>query len=188
MRLRFDESDRERRLRESLFDFSTEPPRAGCRLLFSLSLSRGSELRRSFSFDLPRTALAAASLFTDDSLFHWAGAGLLLRDRDFVLVLRLVRDLSASLLDDDDELDDELLLLLELERDPEELRDELLSEELKERRNYHKTRREQVVVYMRFRREGGGSLMHSHGNTAPLIDRSNLRRHEKAREAVTPAL
>lgn len=60
----------------------------------------------------------------------WAGAGLLLRERDRVVVLRLVRERSASLLDDEDELEDDELLLLELDRDPELLRDELLSEEL----------------------------------------------------------
>uniref|UniRef100_A0A182LY93 Uncharacterized protein n=1 Tax=Anopheles culicifacies TaxID=139723 RepID=A0A182LY93_9DIPT len=132
-RFRFDEPDRERRLRESLFDFSTEAARL---CLFSLSLSRGSELRRSdLSFDLDRILVPFAdgsfAVAADCLSQLWAGsAGLLLRERERVLVLRLVRERSASLLDDDDELEDDELLLEELERDPELLRDELLPDEL----------------------------------------------------------
>lgn len=151
-RLRFDEPDRERRLRESLIDLSTDGARA---CLFSLSLSRGSELRRSvFSFDLDRTLVpftgGSLAVAADCLSQLWAGwAGLLLRDRDRerVFVLRLVRERSAPLLDDDEELDDDELLLDELDREPELLREELLSDELSEAKQLTQKREEKRCLH-----------------------------------------
>lgn len=117
---RLEDPERDLRLRTSL----PAAPLSGVAVLaclFSLSLSR-SELRRSLrSLDFGRGAFTS---------FGASLAGLALRERDLVTVLRLVRERSAPLLDDDDELEDDELLLEELDRDPELLRDELLSDEL----------------------------------------------------------
>lgn len=116
---RLDDPERDLRLRPSF-----TAPLSGVAVLaclFSLSLSR-SKLRRSLrSFDFGRGGFTSFGASFD---------GLALRERDLVAVLRLGRARSAPLLDDDDELEDEELLLEELDRDPELLRDELLSDEL----------------------------------------------------------
>lgn len=114
-----DEPERDRRLRPSLTAALSGELVFAC--LFSLSLSR-SVLRRSLrSFDFGRGAFTSLAV---------SFAGLALRERDLLTVLRFARDRSAPLLDDEDELEDEELLLEELEREPELLRDELLSDEL----------------------------------------------------------
>lgn len=113
-----DDSERDRRPRASLLALSGE---AALACLFSLSLSRSALRRSARSLDFGRVGLTS---------FGGSLAGLALRERDLVTVLRLVRERSAPLLDDDEELDDDELLLDELEREPELLRDELLSEEL----------------------------------------------------------
>lgn len=106
--------DLERVLRRESLDFSTDERV----FLFSLSFSVVSRSELRFSLDFALVSFNIVSPFFKLLLLE--------RDADFLLFL----ERSAPLLEDDDELDDVLLELLELDLDPE-LRDELLSEELK---------------------------------------------------------